>query len=485
MEPWQKKLNTWATKPFIRQLRQQSGRAEFFLVGGAVRDAILGRATQDVDFVVRNVSKVKLERFLAQHGRVNLVGKRFGVFKFKPKGQPQYDIDIALPRTEHSLHHAGAYRDFKINSNASLPIKADLSRRDFTVNAMAWDLYGQRLLDPFGGLADLNKKIIRTVGEPKQRFSEDYSRLLRAIRFACQLNFKINQKTWLALCADIKKLNRVSAGERVVPFEVIAKELMKMFGANPVGALTLLDRGGALPLLMPDLLKMKRCPQPRNFHAEGDVWRHTLLALQTLSSAKFQREFDNLAVPSAVVWGALFHDVGKPFTITRSDRIRFNNHDTVSTAIFQKTAGRLKLSAAGLDVDATAAIIGRHMLLAHSKVNQMKATTIEKYFFTDRFPGQALLMLMFADISATVPPSGKPDFSDYRQLKNRLRQLQRTVPGRSGLPRPVLNGNEIMRTLRLPAGPKIGQLIITMREAQLRGTIKTKQQAFSWLKKHL
>jgi len=483
MNHWQKSLNAWASKPFVRQLQARFPRAEIFLVGGAVRDAILGRPTQDVDFVVRNVGKAPLERFLAQHGTVNLVGKRFGVFKFKPTGLSAYDLDIALPRTEHSLQHSGAYRDFKISSNSALPIEQDLSRRDFTVNAMAWDLYGRRLVDPFGGMADLKKKIIRTVGAPRQRFGEDYSRLLRAIRFAGQLGFTIDKQTWSALRADIKKLNRTAGGERIVPFEVIAKELVKMFDADPIEALTRLDRSGALQLLMPELLKMKGCPQPRNWHAEGDVWKHTRLALRHLTSASFRREFGATRIPSAVIWGLVFHDVGKPFTISRSDRLRFNNHDGVSTALFKKTATRLKLSSAGLDVEATGAIIARHMLLVHGQADKMKATTVEKYFFSDRFPGQLLLRLMFADISATVPPSGKPDFSDYRRLTRRLARLTKRSPGKRALPQPILDGHELMRHLRLPAGPKIGELLLLLREAQLRGTIKTKKQALALLKK--
>src|SRR3989344_1450256 len=387
MNHLQKSLNAWASKPFVRQLQARFPRAEIFLVGGAVRDAILGRPTQDVDFVVRNVGKAPLERFLAQHGTVNLVGKRFGVFKFKPTGLSAYDLDIALPRTEHSLQHSGAYRDFKISSNSALPIEQDLSRRDFTVNAMAWDLYGRRLVDPFGGMADLKKKIIRTVGAPRPRLGEDYSRLLRAIRFAGQLGFTIDKQTWSALRADIKKLNRSAGGERIVPFEVIAKELVKMFNANPVLALMLLDQSGALKLLMPELLKMKGCPQPRNWHAEGDVWKHTLLALRTLTSAGFQREFGREIIPATVIWGLVFHDVGKPFTISRSDRLRFNNHDSVSADIFSKTATKLRLSSAGLDVEATSAIIARHMLLVHGQADKMRATTAEKYFFSDRFPG--------------------------------------------------------------------------------------------------
>lgn len=139
MKSYETKLKTWKNKPFIKQLMRTFPQAEVFLVGGVVRDTILGRETKDIDLVVRNVSKKDLEKFLAKQGKVNLVGKNFGVFKFKPKGWKDGDIDIALPRTEHSLNMTGAYKDFKIQSNAKLNIEADLSRRDFTINAMAFN----------------------------------------------------------------------------------------------------------------------------------------------------------------------------------------------------------------------------------------------------------------------------------------------------------------------------------------------------------
>src|SRR3989338_7107095 len=159
MENWQKQLQSWSKMPFIKGLSRRYPKAEIFLVGGAVRDLMLNRPTTDFDFVLRHVSKNDLQKFLAKHGKVNLVGKRFGVFKFRPKGWAGEEIDIALPRTEHSLNFTGAYRDFKIQSNAKLKIEDDLSRRDFTINAMAIkisqisNLKSQNyLVDPFGGL---------------------------------------------------------------------------------------------------------------------------------------------------------------------------------------------------------------------------------------------------------------------------------------------------------------------------------------------
>ncbi len=381
MEKIPLKLKNWAKTPFLNQLHQQFAQADIFLVGGAVRDLLLNRPTQDFDLVVRNVSKPQLEKFLKTQGKVNLVGKKFGVFKFVPKGWSGTEIDIALPRTEHAINFSGAYKDFKINSNAKLKIEADLGRRDFTINAIAFNLNQQKLVDPYNGLSDLKKKNIRAAGDAAKRFREDYSRMLRAIRFACQLDFTIEQKTWSAVTKQIKNLTKKIGDKPTVPYEVIAKELVKALNANPLQAIKLLDESGALEIVMPELLKMKGCPQPLNWHSEGDCWTHTMLALKNLESKKFKMEFKNQPISPELIWGLLFHDLGKPYTVKRTDRLRFNNHDNISAQKFRVVAERLKLAATGLNLDTVEKIIAKHMLPAHAKSSNMKDTTIEKYFF--------------------------------------------------------------------------------------------------------
>ncbi|MFA6255127.1 MAG: CCA tRNA nucleotidyltransferase [Patescibacteria group bacterium] len=504
MEKWQKNLKIWQEKPFIKQLKNQLPQAEVFLVGGAVRDAILNRPTKDFDFVVRNVSKNDLEKFLTTQGKVSLVGKRFGVFKFRPRGWQGEEIDIALPRTEHSLNFSGAYKDFKIQSNAKLKIEDDLSRRDFTINAMAFEItrnyelrtgnkkvqsskfkVQSQLVDPFHGLADLKHGIIRAVGKPELRFKEDYSRILRAIRFACQLNFTIEPKTWRAIKLEIKNLNKTIKGERVVPYEVIAKELIKALAKNPIWAIELLDQAGAIKVLTPELLKMKGCPQPKNFHSEGDCWQHTILSIKKLEGKEFKKEFKNPPLTPELIWGLLFHDLGKPYTIVKADRLRFNNHDTVSARKFKEIAEKLKLSSAGLDIEIVEKIIAKHMLPTHSKTSVMKDTTIEKYFFNPNFPGTELMMLIFADISATVPQSGKPDFTEYNVLKKRINKLRAKSKNKKELPKPLVTGADLIKELKLTPGPKFGTLLSLAREAQLKGKVKTKKQGLNYLKKFI
>lgn len=475
-----KPLAAWGKKSFIKDLFRAYPAAEIFLVGGAVRDALLGRPTKDFDLVIRNVSKEKLGAFLAKRGKVNLVGKRFGVFKFVPTNWTSGEIDIALPRTEHPIAGTGAYKDFKISSNASLKLKDDLSRRDFTINAMAFNVATGELVDPFGGVHDLRKKIIHTVGKPELRFKEDYSRMLRAVRFASQLNFSIEKKTWSAVKSLLSKINGTADSQRIVPFEVIAKELHRAIIASPIVAIKLLDESGALKILMPELLEMKKCPQPKEWHSEGDVWKHTMLALQKLSSTAFAKEFKKEALHTDVIWATLFHDVGKPYTMIKTDRLRFNGHDVKSATIFRQVAERLKLASAGVNVDDIERIIAKHMILTDASIKNIKPTTLEKYFFSALFPGKKLLMLLFVDVQASLHANGKPGGKNYRLLRKKLNGLAGT--SRRTLPAPLLSGNDIMRLLKIKSGPRVGEIMTALREAQLSKKIKNKQEAKRFIK---
>ena len=537
-------ITTWHKIPelaFMNTLAKKYPKAEFFLVGGMVRDLLLDKDSQDFDFVVRHIPIKKLEGELARLGKVSLVGKTFGVLKFRPKNSRLgHEIDIALPRTEIA-YKTGRYKDVTVKSHHETLIEDDLSRRDFTINAMALKLKSQApnpksqtklknskleidskleignppageagwklLIDPFGGMKDLKAKKIRAVGKPGERFQEDYSRMLRALRFSLQLGFSIEGATLKALKQKISRLNQKDAGEYLVPREVIAKEMVKMFLLNPVASLKILDATGALKALIPELLTMKKCPQPKQFHSEGDVWEHTLLALQKLYSEEFFKEFSDIiklknyelritnyekksairnpqsAISNELIWAVLFHDLGKPYTMTKTDRIRFNGHDIKSAKLFSEIAQRLKLSSAGLDVEKTRELIAKHMILSHGNIKDMKETTVEKYFFNENFPGAELLMESFADVSATIPMSGKPDFTKYTMLKKRILVLQKKMKSKKSLPKPLLDGNDIMKILKLKPGPEIGKIKSVIREEQLKGSVQTPQEVKNFILK--
>src|SRR3989338_10342537 len=222
-------------KTITARLVQDLSFARVYLVGGAVRDLILERPTKDYDLVVGSVPIPKLERWLADHGQVNLVGKTFGVFKWQPAGWAGEAIDVALPRTEHVSLGSGRYRDFTVQSNPDLPIENDLLRRDFTINALAIDLASGVIVDPSHGQADIEAKRIKTGGKPEVRFKEDLSRVLRAVRQACQLCFRIEAATLRGVVAlSSIASNGQKAGDWLVPREIVARELLKALATNPI-----------------------------------------------------------------------------------------------------------------------------------------------------------------------------------------------------------------------------------------------------------
>ncbi len=236
---------------WIDGLRKKFPEARAYLVGGAVRDTLLRRKTKDYDYVVAGVPAKDLERLLSRLGRVNLVGRTFGVFKFRPRGKKE-EIDIALPRAERPKG-TGSYRDVETQSDPALPIEKDLARRDFTINALAVDLATGRLVDPFGGKDDLRRRRIRAVGQARKRFREDYTRVLRGLRLAVTLGFTFEKKTWDALLAFVPRLTASRDGKHIVPTEILIREFRKAFAADPLRALILWRKAGALKAQIPHL----------------------------------------------------------------------------------------------------------------------------------------------------------------------------------------------------------------------------------------
>ena len=475
--------------------------AEMYLVGGMVRDIARGEESADYDFVIKDVPTNTIQKKLSTVGKVELVGKTFGVYKWKPEGE-KFHVDIALPRTDHAFG-TGGYKDVDVQFDHTLHIHKDLERRDFTVNAVALRLNDGEIFDPYNGLKDIQENILRAVGDPHTRFKEDYSRLLRGIRFTCQLNFSLEPKTSEALVQYILRLNdTLEDGTWKVPRELVAKEMLKAFVANPIKALDSYDRYGALKLLLPEVCDMKGCEQPPNWHSEGDVYVHTKLAISNIFSQEFTHEFNTSfealskekpKTAALVIFAILFHDLGKPPTMQTpekdgTDRIRYNNHDSVGAQLAGDICERLALSAPekhGINCGDLVWIVRNHMVHVMGEITEMKNTTIEKYFFNDNVPGDALIMTMWADASATIQEETKgPSFSGYNALLKKLAEVRMFLDDRDRLPEALLNGNEIMKALKLPSSPELGTIIEALREEQLTGNISTPEEALVFIKKY-
>lgn len=486
---------------FLKQIKKEFPESEIYLVGGAVRDLFLGKASKDYDFVIRNVEPQKLQEFLTKIGVVNLVGKVFGVFKFVPlsfysefKEKNLEPFDLAIPRTEHA-YLSGGYRDFEVQSDPYLPIEADLSRRDFTINAIAFlvDENNPKILDPFSGVRDLEEGVIRTVNEPEDRFREDYSRMLRAIRFACQLDFCLEEKTKQTIASMASVLNEKRNQEWIVPRETVAKELIKSFYFNPEKAFELCDKLNIFKVLLPEVENLKNCPQPKEFHSEGDVFTHTYLALKALESEEFKKYFHKERPNAELIFAILFHDLGKPLTLKtpekdKTDRIRFDEHNEVGASLACEIIERLKLNSLKtgtpyhIKSENIYWLIKNHLFSLQVDPQTVRPATIEKYFFNSNIPGKELLMLTLCDALASLPPFGKPSLENFQKLLIRIEEIGRLAEEKNRLPKPFLNGHEVMSLLNLKPGPEIGKILLLLREKQLSQEIKTKEEAIDFLK---
>ncbi len=499
-----KQLNKRSDLGFINKLHSSYPKVTVYLVGGAVRDYFQKKQIADLDFLVEGLSKEKLFDFLEKEGHLKDVQSRaFGVFIFRPEGE-EHNFDIALPRSDRWTGQG--YKDLEVQTGVS--VKKDLARRDFTINAMAVDLRKYELIDKFKGRKDLEKGQIRAVGKPVERFKEDPCRILRGIRFSCQLGFEIESETFQAMKSGVKEIVKKlpDSGKKRVSEEVIGQEFLKSFDAEMVETIEKYDEIGLLKLLLPEISQMKGVKQPEQYHSEGDVFTHTMIALRHLQgledgtvSLKIKRlkEVGMLDEDFSIELklALLFHDVGKPPAFTppseEKDRISFNEHDDMGAKMAEQIIDRLKLTvfAKGhrlhVNKKQVTWLIKKHMILVVAKPEEMRLSTIEKYFFNPDDRGKKLLTLSYCDITATIPPSGEPDYELLNKFLDQIDEVKGQVKEKQAkekLPPPLLDGNDIMNILNLEPGPKIGEIKNEIRDKELANKLKSEKEATKWLK---
>ena len=274
-----------------RLAAEQGGRA--YYVGGFVRDKLLGIDSKDMDIEVHGVTPPQLEDILNRLGEWTAVGKSFGIYKLKGT-----ELDVAMPRKEKQT--GAGHRGFAVEIDPFLGTKKAAMRRDFTVNAMMQDVLTGEIVDHFGGLSDLRKKVIRHVDE--KTFGEDPLRVLRAAQFAARFQFTVAEETErLSSAIDLSGLS----GQRVM--EEMKKALLK--APKPSAFFRELSRMDQLEPWFPELKKLMGVPQNPVHHPEGDVWEHTMLVLD--AGAQYRRQVKE---PLAFMLSALAHDLGKPET---------------------------------------------------------------------------------------------------------------------------------------------------------------------------
>lgn len=438
---WHQSISNQADFSFTSKLLKQFPQTELYLVGGAVRDIILEKPTKDFDFVVAGVEAKELEKFLAQNGQVNLVGKSFGVFKFTPKTGSQIKsrmtfepFDIALPRTEHA-GMSGGYKDFAVQSNKDLEIEDDLSRRDFTINALAWDLKNQKLIDEFEGLKDIKNKNIKAIGNPETRFQEDYTRMLRAIRFSCQLDFEIDKTTLAVIKKKAKKILEITS-------ERINEEFTKIIMSdNAEPGIRLMQEIGLLKSLIPELEAGVGVSQNKAHIYE--VFDHSVRALGVAAKNKYKLE---------IRLGALFHDIGKPTTKEIKDgEATFYNHDQEGAKITKQILKRLNYSN---NIIKTVVHLVRYHMFYYALDTVTDAGVRRLLNRIGKENVDDFINLRICDRLGMGRPKAKP--WKLIQLEKRFKEVQLDPITPKML---KITGHDVIEELKITPGPKIGLIL--------------------------
>jgi poly(A) polymerase len=447
----------------VRTLREHGYKA--YLVGGCVRDLLLGREAADYDVTTDAIPDDVMRIFPETYA----VGAQFGVVLVplpekdvvsnvsttcrdvtcyvspyvSPKGNA---VEVATFRSDIG-YSDGRHPD---QVRFSKDPREDVERRDFTINGLLLDPVTNDVLDYVGGRKDLDAGIIRTIGDPEWRFAEDKLRMLRAVRFAARFGYAIELNTFRTIQKLASQINQVSQ-------ERVRDELGKMLTEGRARqAFLLLDETGLLHEVLPEIEAMKGVEQPPQFHPEGDVFVHTLLLLDKLPHP----------CPITLAWGALLHDVGKPATFrVAPDRIRFDGHVDVGVKIAEEICRRLRFS--NDDAGQILALIDNHMRFAH--VQRMKESTFKRFVRMPRFDEHLQLHRMDCQAS-------HGDLTSY----NFTREKMASIPQGMMRPTPLISGDDLIAAGYKP-GPQFKEILSAVEDGQLEGRLRSREEAIAFV----
>jgi poly(A) polymerase len=426
----------------VRRL-QSAGFAAYW-VGGCVRDRLLGREPQDYD-IATSALPAQVETLFR---RTFPVGRKFGVVIVLESG---HEFQVATFRAEAD-YQDGRRPEQVTFSNA----QADASRRDFTVNGIFFDPVTDQLHDWVGGEKDLRAKLLRTIGSPAERFAEDHLRLLRAVRFAAQLDFQIEPETFAALKSLAPKIQAISA-------ERIRDELLKLFRPpHAARGLDLLRESGLLEQILPEIFATITCDQSPDYHPEGTVYQHILLMLKELPPD---------AAPE-LPWAALLHDVAKPVTAScdaQSGAIHFYGHEKIGAQMAEALLQRLKFPRK--QTDEIAAAVLHHMQF--KDVKDMRKSTLRRMLMRETFPLELELHRLDC-----LGSHRRLDHYDF------MLEQERELQNQPEIRPPLLTGDDL-QSLGMKPGPDMGALLAEVREKQLSDELKTPAEAIDWARERL
>ncbi|MFN4260955.1 MAG: CCA tRNA nucleotidyltransferase [Gemmataceae bacterium] len=421
----------------VKRLREAGYQALW--AGGCVRDELLGLIPHDYDVA----TDAGPEQVQCLFRRTVAVGASFGVIEVLGPRTPGGTLKVQVATFRSDVGYSdGRHPDAVVFATAY----EDAQRRDFTINGMFFDPLTDQLIDYVGGQEDLRLRVLRAIGDPRVRFEEDKLRMLRAIRIAARFELDIEPTTMAAIQEMAPRITIVSA-------ERIAEELRKLLTSpHRARGIQLMDEANLMASILPELLPMKGLPQGPPTAPTGDLWDHVLRVLELLRP--------DPTFPLALA--ALLHDVGKPRTVGRTpDRYTFYYHEHVGRRVAEEIATRLRLSTA--ERERVAWLVEKHQVLAD--VRQMRTSKVKTLL---AHPGiHELLALHRADALASGRDADHVDYCEYLLQDWSEEDLN---------PPALISGHDLARH-GLKPGPLFKQLLDAVREAQLEGTIKTRQQA--------
>ena len=440
-----------------QRIRDEGGRA--LIVGGWVRDRLMGRPCKDLDLEIYGVSSDRLKVVLGGFGNVNTVGESFTVYKVA-------GVDVSLPRRESRTGRG--HRAFEVVGDPKLSYAEAARRRDFTVNAIAWDPLTSEYIDPFNGRGDIEAKVLRAVD--LRTFGEDSLRVLRAVQFAARFEFALDPATG-DLCRTIELDD--------LPSERVWMEIEKLLlqAARPSTGFALALDLGVVKRVFPEIHALVGCEQEPEWHPEGDVWIHTLMVID-----QARTRIDDLDRPRQIVvmLGAVCHDLGKPLTTAFSDgRIRSIDHEQAGVAPATAVLDRLNIhTIEGYDVRKQ--VLG--LVAHHLKPGMFRQspTPVSDGAFRRLAEKVDLEMLARVAKSDCLGRVGNFDCSAMDWFLERARDLgvQHAPPD------PIVKGRHLL-ALGLPPGPRIGVVLRQIYEKQLDGSITSIDEGIAFARQIL
>ena len=437
-----------AARHVIANLKQ-AGHVAYW-VGGCVRDRLMGMAPRDYDMVTdATPSQVQA---LFPHTAV--IGTAFGTVLVV---EDPFTFEVSTFRGP-AAPLSGSTSDHR-----EAMLRADVAHRDFTINALMADPDSGRIFDFVEGRTDLEKRLIRAVHDPKDRFTEDPLRLLRAVRFAAELGFTIEARTEVAIRTLASNVTLASP-------ERIHQELLAILASpRPAHGFRLLHDTGLLSVLLPEVAAMDGVPQPPEYHPEGDVWVHTLLMLEKMSEGTLAIDAcsdASRARPSPqLALAVLLHDVGKPPTYRMADRIRFDGHAARGVQLVQGIAARYRWP--GAILEGVCALVRDHLVFLN--VRAMRRSTLVRWLRQPHFP--ELLELHRLDCLAS---HGSLDTWKFSREQYAALTPDKMTPAR------LLTGDDL-KALGYPPGPRYREILHAVEDAQLEGLLQATDAARAWV----